>query len=172
LFNRKGWLQYLLFYAGPEQNEPDASGEQNNGNRGRDLDGFLFVDGGLEGADLRYFFFLVVRENWVHKSHYTQDQKDDAENDDEALHGCKPITNFDFRTRKARRHTPAKVLSRDREAEGLGTYDRLAAAAAAAFLAALAAVDALRRRLVFGGVAGASPISSAVMMLVTKSLAP
>jgi hypothetical protein len=51
------------------------------------------------------------------------------------------------------------------------TYER-AAAAAAAFLAAFATVEALRRRLVFGGVAGASPISSAVMMLVTKSLAP
>src|SRR5713101_8634944 len=51
-------------------------------------------------------------------------------------------------------------------------YARLAAVAAAAFLAALAAVEALRRRLVFGGVAGASPINSAVMMLVTKSLAP
>lgn len=52
------------------------------------------------------------------------------------------------------------------------TYERLAAAAAAAFLAALATVEALRRRLVLGGVAGASPINSAVMMLVTKSLAP
>ena len=36
----------------------------------------------------------------------------------------------------------------------------------------VAAVEALRRRLVFGGVAGASPISSAVMMLVTNSLGP
>src|SRR5205823_13566273 len=45
-------------------------------------------------------------------------------------------------------------------------------AAAAAFLAAFAAAEALRRRLVFGGVAGASPISSADMMLVTKSLGP
>ena len=52
------------------------------------------------------------------------------------------------------------------------TYARLAAVAAAAFLAALAAVEALRRRFVFGGVAGASPINSAVMMLVTNNLAP
>jgi hypothetical protein len=165
-------LQQLLLRAGPEQNEPDSCSEQNNGNGNRDLNLFFFVDGGLDGADLRYFFFLVVRENWVHESHYTQDHKDDAKNDDEALHGCKPITNLDFRARKASRHTPAPVWRRDLEFEGLGAYDRLAAAAAAAFLAALAAVEALRRRLVFGGVAGASPISSAVMMLVTKSLAP
>src|SRR5713101_7785675 len=52
------------------------------------------------------------------------------------------------------------------------SYARLAAVAAAAFLAAFAAVEALRRRLVFGGVAGASPINSAVMMLVTNSLGP
>jgi len=52
------------------------------------------------------------------------------------------------------------------------TYARLAAVAAAAFFAALAAVEALRRRLVFGGVAGASPINSAVMILVTNSFAP
>jgi hypothetical protein len=51
----------------------------------------------------------VVRENWVHKSHDPQDQKDDTENDDEALHGCKTITNFDFRAGKASRHTPAPV---------------------------------------------------------------
>ena len=38
--------------------------------------------------------------------------------------------------------------------------------------AAFAAIEALRRRFVFGGVAGASPISSAVMMLVTNSLGP
>jgi len=47
--------------------------------------------------------------------------------------------------------------------------------AAAAFLAAraaFAAVEALRRLLVFGGVAGASPINSAVIMLVTNSLGP
>src|SRR5579859_6004938 len=50
-------------------------------------------------------------------------------------------------------------------------YER-PAAAAAAFLAALAAVEALRRRLVFGGVAGASPISSATIMLVTNNLGP
>src|ERR1700757_4339872 len=47
-----------------------------------------------------------------------------------------------------------------------------AAAAAAAFLTAFAAADALRRRLVLGGVAGASPMSSAVKILVTKSLGP
>src|ERR1700757_767082 len=46
------------------------------------------------------------------------------------------------------------------------------AAAAAAFLVAFAAVDALRRRLVLGGVAGASPMSSATKILVTKSLGP
>src|SRR6266852_3422556 len=54
-------------------------------------------------------------------------------------------------------------------------YERAVAAAAATFLAALAAfaaVDALRRLLVFGGVAGASPMSSAVIMLVTNSLGP
>ena len=48
-------------------------------------------------------------------------------------------------------------------------YER---AAAAAFFAAFTAVAALRRRLVLGGVAGASPINSAVMMLVTKSFGP
>src|ERR1700737_1497334 len=54
-------------------------------------------------------------------------------------------------------------------------YECAVAAAAATFLAALAAfaaVDALRRLLVFGGVAGASPISSAVIMLVTNSFGP
>src|SRR5215831_5749029 len=55
----------------------------------------------------------------------------------------------------------------------LTSYERLVAAEAfSAFLAALAAAEALRRRLVFGGTAGASPMSSAVMMLVTKSLLP
>lgn len=47
-----------------------------------------------------------------------------------------------------------------------------AAAAAAAFLTAFAAAEALRRRLVLGGVAGASPMSSAVKILVTNSLGP
>src|SRR5215472_2585184 len=51
----------------------------------------------------------------------------------------------------------------------LGIYER---AAAAAFLAAFTAVAALRRRLVLGGVAGASPINSAVMMLVTNNFGP
>src|SRR5260370_30110733 len=54
-------------------------------------------------------------------------------------------------------------------------YERAVAAAAATFLAALAAfaaVDALRRLLVFGGVAGASPITSALIMLVTNSFWP
>ncbi len=105
----KRLVQQLLLHTGPEQNEPDSCSEQNNGNGSRDLDLFFLVDGGLDGADLRYFFFLVVRENWVHKSHDPQDQKDDTENDDEALHGCKTITNFDFRARKASRHTPAPV---------------------------------------------------------------
>ena len=51
----------------------------------------------------------------------------------------------------------------------LESYER---AAAAAFFAAFTAVAALRRRLVLGGVAGASPINSAVMILVTKSFGP
>jgi Co/Zn/Cd efflux system component len=54
-------------------------------------------------------------------------------------------------------------------------YERLVAAAAATFFAALAAfaaVEALRRLFVFGGVAGASPMSSAVIMLVTNSFGP
>jgi multisubunit Na+/H+ antiporter MnhG subunit len=59
---------------------------------------------------------------------------------------------------------------------GRDFYERVVAAAAAAtFLAAFAAfaaVDALRRLFVFGGVAGASPISSAVIMLVTNSFGP
>src|SRR5882757_513241 len=70
------------------------------------------------------------------------------------------------------RHTPAPFLAL---LPGVVRRDCLAyfaAAAAAAFLVALAAVDALRRRLVLGGVAGASPISSATKMLVTKSLGP
>ena len=63
------------------------------------------------------------------------------------------------------------------EAAGVALWEVLlfalcCAAAAAACLVAFAAVDALRRRLVLGGVAGASPINSAVMMLVTKSLVP
>src|ERR1700722_13926390 len=72
-------------------------------------------------------------------------------------------------------HTPAPVgegevrtperTERERNYEG-------PAAAVAAFLAAFAAVEALRRRLVFGGVAGASPINSATMMLVTNNLGP
>src|SRR4029077_10887031 len=70
------------------------------------------------------------------------------------------------------RHTPAPLLARL-----LGVVLRdysayFAAVAAAAFLVALAAVDALRRRVVLGGVAGASPMSSATKMLVTKSLGP
>src|SRR5580704_9819400 len=44
--------------------------------------------------------------------------------------------------------------------------------AAAAFFTALATAEALRRRLVLGGVAGASPIISATKMLVTNSLGP
>src|SRR5260370_23950220 len=54
-------------------------------------------------------------------------------------------------------------------------YERAVAAAAATFLAALAAfaaVDALRRLLVFGGVAGASPISFPVIILVTNRFGP
>jgi len=51
-------------------------------------------------------------------------------------------------------------------------YAWLAAAAFLAAFAAFAAVEALRRLLVFGGVAGASPINSAVIILVTKSLGP
>jgi len=51
-------------------------------------------------------------------------------------------------------------------------YAWLAAAAFLAAFAAFAAVEALRRLFVFGGVAGASPINSAVIILVTKSLGP
>ena len=73
------------------------------------------------------------------------------------------------------RHTPTPQ-GRGEWFERLGRYyERPVAAAAATFLAALAAfaaVDALRRLLVFGGVAGASPMSSAVIMLVTKSFGP
>jgi len=66
----------------------------------------------------------------------------------------------------------AGIRSKGREITN-GYFDAEAAAATffAAF-AAFAAVEALRRRLVFGGVAGASPISSAVIMLVTNSFGP
>ena len=72
---------------------------------------------------------------------------------------------------------PAPEIGREESLERARRfYERVpAAAAAATFLAAfaaLAAVDALRRLFVFGGVAGASPMSSAVIMLVTNSFGP
>jgi len=71
---------------------------------------------------------------------------------------------------------PGPEIGREESLERAGRfYERLVAAAAATFLAAfaaLAAVDALRRLFVFGGVAGASPMSSAVIMLVTNSFGP
>src|SRR5579864_201122 len=72
------------------------------------------------------------------------------------------------------KHTPAPQ-GRGESFERQERYYERAVAAAATFFAALAAfaaVDALRRRLVFGGVAGASPISSALIMLVTNSFGP
>src|SRR5215472_2338728 len=70
----------------------------------------------------------------------------------------------------ARTHLGAELAQRGTDLSSRKIQER--PAAAAAFLAAFAAAEALRRRLVFGGVAGASPISSAVMMLVTKSFVP
>src|SRR5229473_3465677 len=74
--------------------------------------------------------------------------------------------------RLERGRTPAPIRLGGFLTGGEEDYERPAEAAAAAFLAALAVVEALRRRLVFGGVAGASPMSSAVMMLVTNNLGP
>lgn len=79
-------VQKLLFHSGAEDNEPESCNKQQNGNSGWDLDGFLFIDGGFDGADLRNFFLLVISENRVHQSNYTQDQKDDAKDNGEAFH--------------------------------------------------------------------------------------
>src|SRR5258707_9596712 len=74
-----------------------------------------------------------------------------------------------------RRHTPTpRGCGEWFERQGR-YYERLVAAAAATFLAALAAfaaVDPLRRPLVFGSVAGASPLISAPIKLVTDNFGP
>src|SRR5262249_43065004 len=67
------------------------------------------------------------------------------------------------------KHTPAPFLALF---PGVRQERTTYFAAAAAFLLAFAIEEALRRRLVLGGVAGASPMSSAVKMLVTNSLGP
>src|SRR6476660_5124371 len=71
-----------------------------------------------------------------------------------------------------KRKTPAPDRHR-RQLSLFGfSYAFAAAAAFFAALAAFAAVEAFRRLLVLGGVAGASPINSAVIMLVTNSFGP
>src|SRR5258708_1275826 len=75
----------------------------------------------------------------------------------------------------ARQTHPCATRARGIVREAGRYYEWAVAAAAATFFAALAAfaaVDALRRLLVFGGVAGASPMSSAVIMLVTNRFGP
>jgi hypothetical protein len=84
--------------------------------------------------------------------------------------GAKRNSRDGLRTKTPLRHRSAGIVRKAGK-----YYERVVAAAAATFFAALAAfaaVDALRRRLVFGGVAGASPISSALIMLVTNSFGP
>src|SRR5262249_54505117 len=72
----------------------------------------------------------------------------------------------------ASRHTPAPFLAPCGVTSGRNLLVAYFAAAAAAAFFNFSAAAALRRRLVLGGVAGASPMSSAVNMLVTNSLGP
>ena len=62
-----------MLHAGPEDNEPEACNKQQNRNSGWYLGVLLFIDGSLDGPDLRNFFLLVVREIRVYQSSYAQD---------------------------------------------------------------------------------------------------
>src|SRR5258708_32507945 len=75
----------------------------------------------------------------------------------------------------ARQTHPCATRARGIVREAGRYYEWAVAAAAATFFAALAAfaaVDALRRLLVFGGVAGGFPVGPGVLLPGTNSLGP
>src|SRR5215471_7521074 len=154
--------------AGCGQNYGQSGQGHQDGNDARNLYRLFFIDCRLDGAELRDFLLFVVGEDRMRQADDSQQHQQDAEHQQGTLHGetvSQPMGRaWGIRVRT---HLSAGVGAVMRFLAER-TYER----AAAAFLAAFAAVEALRRRLVFGGVAGASPISSAVMMLVTKSLGP
>src|SRR5260370_42691651 len=97
----------LLLHARSKYHKSYSGHQKRYRDRGRNLQGFLFVYGCFDGTDLGHFFLLVVVENRMDEPNHTQDQEDDSENDDHTLHGSEPITTAAACVRNACRHTPA-----------------------------------------------------------------
>src|SRR5690242_14329519 len=160
----------MLLDARADQYQANTGDEKHDGDGRGDLNVLFLIHGGFERANLRHFFLLVIAEVRMDQPHDAADQQDHSEDDYKALHVALNLSQPSARRGEKTLGIPLPRISA-KEANIRGTtQERLAAAAA--FLAAFAAAEALRRRLVLGGVAGASPISSADMMLVTKSLGP
>ena len=80
----------LLFALQAEDGEADAGDDEQDGEGHGDFHDLFVLDGGLNGADLRDIFFLVVRESGMREADGAGKKEKDAENEDESLHGLKP----------------------------------------------------------------------------------
>jgi hypothetical protein len=68
---------------------------------GGDLRRLLFIHGCFDWADFRDFFLLVIVERGMNEADHTEDQKENSEDDDEALHVRKLITGAALCVRNA-----------------------------------------------------------------------
>jgi hypothetical protein len=96
----------LFIRARSGYNQYYADSENNDRYRGRHLRGFLFIHGGLEGANFCHFFPLVVVETWVDKSNHTQNQEDDSKKEGKTLHESRTYHKCSDGVKPSKKKTP------------------------------------------------------------------
>src|ERR1700746_1761756 len=134
-----------LLDARTEQDHTYAGQEKRDGECRGNLRRSFSIDRGVEWPELGHLFLPMIGEDRMHQPHNAADEQQDAEDDHEALHAAPKKTGLQSHPRAA--------LAQRSGCKPKGDQERPAAAAGgAAFFAAFAAAEALRRRLVFGGV--------------------